>query len=243
MLVTSYKNNCTKRLINMSGKPAILKMCICTAMVIASCVNIGKSQENTVQPKGIYSSNFTINGLPRVITFYIPLNYGKDDNCPIVFFMHAEGESGKTILKKYGTEIQQLADSSQSIVVLPDAVKGHWNSGLGDHATADTINDVGFIAIMLDYFVQQYHGDPLRLYVAGFYNGGNMAWRLGCNLPNKIAAVAPFITALPAAGKSCNPGTYFNAGKFMPKPGDKFSNEALAAAWTFLMNNKKPSQQ
>jgi poly(3-hydroxybutyrate) depolymerase len=224
----------------MGEKIAIKKYGCCLFLLGCFFANSAAAQENTVQPRGIYSSDFVIDGIPRSISFYVPFNYGKFENYPVVFFLHAEGETGKSIIKKYNDIIQPLADSFNCIVVYPDAVKGHWNSKLGEHAYTDTINDAGFITIMVDYFIQQYRADPSRIYAAGFYNGGEMAWRLGCNMPGKIAAVAPFITSVNAAAKYCAPSTYFSAEKFMPLSGKKFSGEAIGVAWKFLMGNKKP---
>ena len=219
---------------------AFHKSLFCIFILVCILAGIAHSQENTVRPQGIYSSNFVIDGIPRTINFYIPLHYGANDNYPVVFFFHAEGENGKSVIKKYGEIIQRLADESSCIVVYPDAVKGHWNSKIGEHSATDTINDAGFIAIMTGYFIQQYHGDLARIYAAGFYNGGEMAWRLSCTASNKITAAAPFITSVQAAAKTCTAGVYFDAEKFMPMPGKRFANESIEAAWKFLMSKKKP---
>lgn len=197
-------------------------------------------QEAAVRPQGIYSSDFVIDGIPRNISFYIPLGYGRHENYPIVFMLHAEGETGKALMKKYNGSVQPLADSSACIVVYPDAVRGRWNTKMGTKAATDTINDPGFLTIMIDYFVQQYHGDGHRVYAMGFYNGGEMAWSLACNARTNVAAIAPFITSVQAATAECSPGKYFNPQGYMPAPGKKFSNEAIAAAWWFLMGIKKP---
>jgi len=197
------------------------------------------AQETAVRAKGLYSSDFVIDAIPRNITFYIPYNYGNSDTYPLVLFFHADGETGKNVIKKYGDDIHALADSLGCIVVYPDAAKGHWNSHLGEQAAADTINDVGFINIMIDYFIQQYKCDPDRIFAAGFYNGGNMAWRAGCDMQKKIAAIVPFIPSVQVAVKACTPAVYFNAEKFMVPAGKKFSKEALSAAFNFLLAHGK----
>jgi poly(3-hydroxybutyrate) depolymerase len=220
--------------------PAVKKIVVCLCLLNCAFANCAQSQENTVRPQGIYSSNFVIDGIPRTINFYIPLHYGGNNNYPVVFFLHAEGETGKSIIKKYGETLHRLADKSSCIVVYPDAVGGHWNTKLDDHAAADTINDAGFINIMSGYFIQQYQGDAARIYAAGFYNGGSMALRLSCTAANKITAIAPFMANPQAAQKGCAPGIYFNAEKFMPPLGKKFTTEGIEAAWKFLMGQKTP---
>jgi poly(3-hydroxybutyrate) depolymerase len=200
--------------------------------------SLAKAQESAVKPQGIYSSNFVIDGIPRNITFYIPLGYGKHENYPVVLLLHAEGETGKAMAKKYGGAVQALADSVHAIVVYPDAINGHWNTKMGSKAATDTINDAGFLSIMFDYFMQQYHGDPTRAYALGFYSGGEMAWRLGC-YSHVIAAIAPFMANVQSAAKECAPVKYFNGSAYLPSAGKKFSNEAISAAFAFLMGVKK----
>lgn len=224
----------------MPYKPSIKKILFCLYLLIGAFANCAQGQENAVRPQGIYSSNFVIDGIPRTINFYIPLHYGSYNNYPVVFIFHAEGEAGTLTIKKYGETFHRLADESSSILVYPDAVGGHWNTQLDGHAATDTINDAGFINIMTGYFIQQYQGDPTRIYAVGFYNGGSMALRLSCTSANKITAVAPFLPNLKAAQTACTPKIYFDAEKFMPPPGKKFSKDAIEAAWKFLMAQKKP---
>ncbi len=224
----------------MALRVAIKKM---LAVTVSMCVlQLGAySQETAVQAQGLYSSDFVIDGIPRNITFYIPSGFGKKDTYPLVIFLHEEGESSKGALKKYGDKLQQLADSSASIVLFPDAVKGHWNSRMANAAT-DTINDVGFVDIMIDYFVQQYHCDPERVYAAGLYSGGEMAWRLGCDRPAKIAAIAPFIPSQTEAAKKCTPSSgvaIFNTEKITLQPGKKIAGSILTDAWNFLLAHRK----
>ncbi len=220
--------------------PAVKKIVVCLCLLNCVFANYAQSQENTVRPQGIYSSSFVIDGIPRTINFYIPLHYGGSVNYPIAFFLHAERETGTLLIKKYGETLHRLADESSCIVVYPDAVGGHWNTKLDSHAPTDTINDAGFINIMTGYFIQQYQGDPARIFAAGFYNGGSMAWRLSCTAANKITAVAPFIPNPQALQKACTPRAYFNAEKFMPPVGKKFTTEGIEAAWKFLMGQKTP---
>jgi len=197
------------------------------------------AQEGAVQTKGYYNSDFIIDNIPRYINFYIPAGFGRKEEYPLVFVMHGEGESGTTLIKRYAEDIERLADSSTAIVIYPDAIKGHWNTKMSSHAATDTINDVGFTQIMLDYFVQRYNADPGRVYVIGFNSGGDMAWRLGCNIGKKIAAIAPFITSITNAQNNCTQSVpFFNAQKYTSQPVRKFSYTALNEAWNFLLQNQ-----
>jgi len=155
------------------------------------------SQNDSLKGGELYSSNFLIDGVQRNFTYYMPINYGKKDQYPLVIFLHGMGATGKNIIKSYGSRIHAMADETNYIVIYPDAVVGHWNDKMGGSFPAtDTINDVGFISILIDYFRDVYNCDAKRVYVAGFSNGGELAYRLSCDIPFKITAIAPFISAM-----------------------------------------------
>ncbi len=142
-------------------------------------------QYDSLQPQGIYSSNFIIDELSRDITYYMPLHYGQQDTYPLLIFLHDDKSNAKNAIKKYGDYIHHKADSAGCMVMYPDAVSGHWNSHTGD-----SVNDAGFISIMIQFFVQQYHCNPKRIYLMGIGNGGTMCNLIGCKGINHPAAVA-----------------------------------------------------
>jgi polyhydroxybutyrate depolymerase len=65
-------------------------------------------------------------------------------------------------------------------------------------------DDLGFIIKMLDDVETEFSTDPERYYLLGVSNGGMMVLRIGCNLPDRFAAVAPIIAQL-APGYDCGP--------------------------------------
>jgi polyhydroxybutyrate depolymerase len=58
------------------------------------------------------------------------------------------------------------------------------------------VDDVGFIRALIDELVKARGIDPKRVYATGMSNGGMMTYRLGCELSDKIAAIAPVAGAL-----------------------------------------------
>ena len=58
------------------------------------------------------------------------------------------------------------------------------------------VDDVGFIAALIDKLVAEQRVDPKRVYVTGMSNGGMMTHRLGIELSNRIAAIAPVVGTL-----------------------------------------------
>ena len=65
-------------------------------------------------------------------------------------------------------------------------------------------DDLGFIEKVIDAVQTEFQSDSQRFYLLGVSNGGMMALRLGCNVSERFAAVAPIIAQL-APGYACGP--------------------------------------
>ncbi len=65
-------------------------------------------------------------------------------------------------------------------------------------------DDLGLIDKILDVVLAEFPVDADRIYLLGVSNGGMMSLRLGCNLSDRFAAVAPIIGQL-APGHDCGP--------------------------------------
>src|SRR3954471_6898846 len=190
------------------------------------------SQYEGIQPQGVYTSDFNIDNRPRLITYYMPLNWGKKDLYPLVVVLHDANSSAKNTIKSLGDIIHAKADSSDCVVLYPDAIAGHWNSKTGESFPAtDTINDAGFISIMVNFFVQQYQCDPKRLYVVGISNGGDMAKQLNCYSANIYAAVASI------NGSKTNPCQNGNTENILEVNAP--AKEAIPQAWNFVVQHQK----
>ncbi len=67
-----------------------------------------------------------------------------------------------------------------------------WNEGSGrTSASARGIDDAGYIAAVLDDVGSRYPVDKNRIFATGFSNGASMSFRLGLELSDRIAAIAP----------------------------------------------------
>jgi poly(3-hydroxybutyrate) depolymerase len=205
-------------------------------LVLLNFQSVVYSQNDSLKGGELYSSNFLIDGIQRNFTYYMPVNYGKKDLYPLVIILHDAGKSSKDVIKSYGDKIQSIADSSDCIVVYPDAVAGHWNDKMDESlAATDTINDVGFISILIDYFRDVYHCDPKRVHVAGLANSGKFAYRLSCDIAFKLTAIAAHISNAEEAVLKCKSDesvAIFNLNEVSDQ------NDILEA-WKFFMAHKK----
>ena len=151
-----------------------MKKIIC--MFCALVTSILLYAQDAIPGQTIYSSDFNIDGIARSCTFYIPLDYGKKDDYPLIIILHDSGSNSKNMIKSYGAIMHAHADSVTAIIIYPDAVAGRWNDGTD---TKDSINDAGYLSILTDYFIQRYQCNPAQVYIAGFGNGGKLIFENG----------------------------------------------------------------
>lgn len=128
---------------------------------------------------------------------------------PLVIVFHGGGGDGRNALDQ-GRWIEQARDSG-FVVVAPDGSVEHpgrapsalfnprtWNSGgsTGTPAQRRGVDDVAFVRALVDEVSRQHRVDPARIYATGLSNGAAMAFRVGLELSDRIAAIAPVANAL-----------------------------------------------
>jgi polyhydroxybutyrate depolymerase len=192
-------------------------------------------QSDSLKGGEFYSSNFLVDDIQRDFIYYMPAHYGDSDSYPLLIFLHTEGESAQSSIKNYGTKIQQIADTSDCIVIYPDAIRHHWNV----QRENDSINDVGFISILIDYFIQVYHANSKQIYLLGFSTGGELAWKISCRVPLKITALAAFNAQQKISKCSMNNFSAMNTDQFIDFTVKKNYLDAISMAWKFFMAHQK----
>jgi polyhydroxybutyrate depolymerase len=108
-------------------------------------------------------------------------------NAPLVIQLHGGGGNGTGLDRL--TRWHALADRERFAVVSPNGFDRHWNDGRLP-AMAGDVDDVGFVATLIDCVAGWLPIDRGRVYVAGISNGAMMAARLASQLPDRIAAFA-----------------------------------------------------
>jgi polyhydroxybutyrate depolymerase len=72
-----------------------------------------------------------------------------------------------------------------------------WNAGhCCGYAMENKVDDVGFIRALIEELSRRYPVDPDRIYVTGMSNGGMMTHRLGRELADRVAAIAPVVATI-----------------------------------------------
>ena len=137
-------------------------------------------------------------GLTRDYIVHTPPQYKSDGGpvLPVVLALHGGGGSAQGMKEMYG--LDAYADRAGMIMVYPDAIPSAIGSfhtcnagGCCGPAKKEGVDDTGFIAAVVDAVVSTYHADAKHVFVTGHSNGAMMAYRLACEIPGKIAAIAP----------------------------------------------------
>ena len=116
---------------------------------------------------------------------YVPVNYDRSKPNPVILFLHSIGERGEDGMIQtqvgLGSYIRQDRERFPFIVVFPQARRDQiWT---GEMAT---------LALKtLDKTIEEFNGDPERIYVTGISIGGHGTWYVATRAPEKFAAIIP----------------------------------------------------
>jgi polyhydroxybutyrate depolymerase len=124
---------------------------------------------------------------------------------PLVIVLHGSFMDGEMMREWTGYEFDQWADRKGFVVVYPDGYKHNWNDCHKDAtfpAKLENIDDMGFIHGLIARMAQEHGIDTERVFVFGYSNGGQMAFRLVIETPDEVAAVAALGASLPTPDTS-----------------------------------------
>jgi polyhydroxybutyrate depolymerase len=146
----------------------------------------------------LLDGSVTVDGMPRKFRWYRPAKVAPSP--PLVFVLHGSRGDGREARRTTYYEFDRLADRHGFLAVYPDGYEQHWNDCRAHApyaANAKNIDDVAFFAKMVDFFVAEERANAERVYATGISNGGQLAYRLALELPDRVAAVAPVAASLP----------------------------------------------
>ncbi|MCM8830029.1 MAG: alpha/beta hydrolase-fold protein [Candidatus Omnitrophica bacterium] len=162
-------------------------------------VNQQNLHSNTLR-NGLNKQSLKWDGLERTYLIYKPSLYNKNKPLPLVILLHGGGGTGTAMLNLTQGGFNKIAEREGFIVVYPDGIEKQWNDGregMQYRAHKENIDDIGFISILIDNLANQLNIDKTRVYVAGISNGALMAHRIGCELSEKVTAIAMIAGAIP----------------------------------------------
>ncbi|MBX3247492.1 MAG: hypothetical protein KF901_09950 [Myxococcales bacterium] len=140
-------------------------------------------------------------GRARNARVVLPDAYDVDRRWPIVLSIHGLGSSA--MLQESYTRMTDQARTRGFVVVYPEGAGASWNAGTCCGTSIGRVDDVGFLSAVLDRAEAELCIDVDRVHATGMSNGGYMTNRLGCELADRFASIAPVAGA--DATTRCDP--------------------------------------
>ena len=146
----------------------------------------------------------------RSYRIHIPSFYNNQNPMPLVFILHGSGISANSYSTKIYSDMDKKADKEGFIAVYPNGellrfsryyqhpISFLWDlysfayfSREWNRWNENNIDDVGFIRDLINHLESQFNVNSSRIYVTGISGGAMMTYRLGAELSDRIAAIAP----------------------------------------------------
>jgi polyhydroxybutyrate depolymerase len=122
---------------------------------------------------------------------------------PLVVMLHGAGATAAVARQQTGWTAK--ADTERFALVFPEGTARDpaapplfrlnpqlWNDGSGrGHVARRGVDDVGFITALIERLARELTLDRHRIWITGFSNGASLAFRLGAELADVVAAIAP----------------------------------------------------
>ena len=154
------------------------------------------STPSTTPVAELHSASLIVDGATRTYHLFVPVSLQSGPPAPLMVILHPCPATGAQVA--IGSHLNDLATADRFVAVYPDGVVmsatggNCWNAG----TCCTGADDVSFISQLIDRLTVQLQIDKTRVFVAGFSFGAAMAYRVGCQLSDKVAAIAVVSGAL-----------------------------------------------
>jgi polyhydroxybutyrate depolymerase len=135
-------------------------------------------------------------GGERTAIVHIPSTAVSGRPMPLVLVLHGGGGSAEGAIRM--SQMNGAADRLGFLAVYPSGTGAFksslltWNAwNCCGYALKHAVDDVAFIRTLVSRLESDHSVDPKRIYATGLSNGAMMAYRLGCEMSDVIAAIAP----------------------------------------------------
>jgi polyhydroxybutyrate depolymerase len=186
---------------------ALLACGVVALVVLENPLSIARTREQRL----------VVDGRERPYLLHLPPQYRPGARLPLVVMLHPRGDYARQFEVYSGMSAK--ADREGFVVVYPNGTGDaadpalSWNAGFCcGYPLEHNLDDVGFIQRLMDELLAGYALDPRKVFVAGWSNGGMLAYRLAAELAGRITAVAADAASIGGQTKTFIP--YYT----IPKP-------------------------
>lgn len=169
------------------------RLALCLLPSLSACSPDRHSADKIVTAEGQDSiQTLRHDGVDYAFRLYIP-ERALTEPRPLVVALHGGGVDADSMDQL--THLMDEAQAEQFIYLRPegytDLLFQTWNAGACcGRAAGQQVDHVGMIDALLDTVASEVQVDSRRIFVTGHSNGGMMAYRLACELSDRIAAIA-----------------------------------------------------
>lgn len=130
-----------------------------------------------------------VDGNLRTYRVFAPPTIERSPSAGLVLALHDAFGGARSFPEV--TQLDRAASAGNFVVVYPESLVGTWNAGsCCGRAVAEGVDDMAFLTAVLDEVMDTYPIDPGRVYAAGASNGAFMAYRMACEAPDRVTAIA-----------------------------------------------------
>jgi polyhydroxybutyrate depolymerase len=155
----------------------------------------GEGGQGASEGPGDYEWRLSHGGRGRFYQVHVPPGFQSGRPAPVVLVFHGGGGYPEAMRKQTGMDA--TADRAGFIVVYPAGTGARarrvltFNAGICcGYAVERDVDDVGFVAAVIDDLARRLSIDRKRVYATGLSNGAMLSYRLACELSDRVAAVA-----------------------------------------------------
>ncbi|NNC93730.1 MAG: hypothetical protein HKN80_14705 [Acidimicrobiia bacterium] len=183
---------------------------VALAVLVAAC---GGSDSAEPTPTSLHPSTTTITvdaggtvesvGGDRPARLVIPPSWDSGgDPMPLVVLLHGYGASGE--LQDVYLGISRTGADLGYLTVTPNGTMDARGSRFWNVSNlVGVVDDTGYIAGLIDEVVADYNGDPNRVYLVGHSNGGFLANKIACEMPERLDGIAAIAGGIFGATGDC----------------------------------------
>lgn len=149
-------------------------------------------------PAGSRVYTITHDGLPRTYRVHVPKRYNPATPAALLLAFHGGGGDMDYMATDSYYGLISKSEAEGFVVVFPNGYSqfrsgkfATWNAGTCCASARDqNIDDVGFVRKMISNLTGQLNINRKQIFATGMSNGGMMAYRLGCEMPETFKAIA-----------------------------------------------------
>jgi len=170
----------------MRAQPSLAsRAVVVAALVVAACSAAAETIERQLRV-GTRERSYEID---------LPARRDRAEALPVVVVFHGGGGNADSVRRQ--TRMSAKGDAEGFIAVYPQGSGGiagklrTWNAGTCcGYAMQQRIDEIAFVAALLDDLQATVAIDRARVYATGISNGAMMAYEVACALADRVAAIA-----------------------------------------------------